>query len=73
MVCTAARGHTGQGAGLSGLKAREKITNFINRQLFDFQILAAVSEPKSGKGSDRLFFVVVGFVCLLVSSLDKKY
>lgn len=58
-VCTAAGGHVRQGAGLSCLKAREKNNNFINRQVFDFQTLAAVSEPKSGKGFrqyDLLFF-----------------
>lgn len=49
MVCTAA-GYIRQGAGLSCLKAQEENKNFINKQVFDFQMLDAVSESNSGKG-----------------------
>lgn len=46
---------------------KRKLTNFINRQLFDFQMLAAVSEPKSGKGfRQTVFFAVGGFACLFI-------
>lgn len=47
VVCTAA-GDTRQGAGLSCLKAQEKNKNFINSQVFAFQMLDTVSEPNSG-------------------------
>lgn len=48
VVCTAEGGYVRRGADLNCLKAQKKSNNFINRQ--DFQMLSAVSKPKSGKG-----------------------
>lgn len=48
MVCTAA-GYIRQGEGLSCLKAQGENKKFINKQVFDSQMLDAVSECNSGK------------------------
>lgn len=47
MVCTAA-GCIRQGAGLSCLKAWGKVKNVINKQVFDFPMLDAVSVSSKG-------------------------